>query len=59
MDARILVQLYGKLDIFITVTCIRTWIENKKHLSDHEEANSRSNLTKRVLRTKLKSLEMI
>ena len=56
MDAMILVQLYGKLDIFLTVTCSRTWLEIKKHLSDHEEAHNRPNLTTRVLRTKLEML---
>ena len=56
MDAMMLVQRYGKPDIFLTMTCNPAWPEIKKHLYDHDEAHNRLDVTARVLRAKLEML---
>ena len=56
MDAMMLVQRYGKPDIFLTMTCNPAWPEIKKHLSNGEEAHNRPDVTLRVFRAKLEML---
>ncbi|XP_027118758.1 uncharacterized protein [Coffea arabica] len=57
MDAMSLVQWYGKLDIFLTMTCNPSWPEIKKHLADEDEIQNRPNLVSRVFRAKIEQLK--
>ena len=44
IDAMILVQKYGKPDIFLTMTCNLNWPEITEHLMKQEEAQNRADL---------------
>ncbi|GAA0187291.1 hypothetical protein LIER_34579 [Lithospermum erythrorhizon] len=44
---------YGKLDIFLTMTCIPNWPEIKEHLHPGEEEHNRPDLLARVFKDKL------
>nr|XP_009792308.1 PREDICTED: uncharacterized protein LOC104239379 [Nicotiana sylvestris] len=57
MDAIVLVQHFGKLDLFITMTCNSSWIEIEEHLSSSDEAQNRSDLISRVFRAKIEELK--
>ena len=38
MDAMALVQVFGKPDIFLTITCNPNWFEIKEELEPYEES---------------------
>nr|XP_027071785.1 uncharacterized protein LOC113696591 [Coffea arabica] len=57
MDAMTLVQHYGKLDIFLTMTCNPSWPEIKNHLLDTDEAQNRPDLITRIFRAKIEQLK--
>ncbi|XP_060676004.1 uncharacterized protein LOC125421033 [Ziziphus jujuba] len=57
MDAMTLVQIFGKPDIFLTMTCNPNWIEIKQELIKNEEAQNRPDLVSRVFRAKLEELK--
>ncbi|KAK9690194.1 hypothetical protein RND81_09G110600 [Saponaria officinalis] len=49
LNAMSLVQKYGKLDLFITMTCNAAWPEIKEQLSAGEEAQNRPELVARIM----------
>jgi hypothetical protein len=51
-DSMALVRKFGKLDLFITMTCNPNWLEILHELRLGEEANDRSDLTSRVFNMK-------
>ncbi|XP_019237811.1 PREDICTED: uncharacterized protein LOC109217964 [Nicotiana attenuata] len=57
MDAIALVQYFGKLDFFITMTCNPAWPEIKEHLSLSDEVQNRPDLVSRVFRAKVEELK--
>ena len=57
MDAMALVRKYGKLDIFLTMTCNPNWDEIKQHLLPGQTAQDRPDLVTRVFRAKLEVLK--
>ena len=57
IDAMTLVQVYGKPDIFITMTCNLNWIEIKRELAKNEEVQNRPDLVARVFRAKIEMLK--
>ncbi|KAK4395924.1 hypothetical protein Sango_1746700 [Sesamum angolense] len=57
MDAMTLVQKYGKLDIFLTMTCNPNWTEITNKKLDHELPQNRPDLFARVFRAKLEELK--
>ena len=57
IDAMTLVQVYGKPDIFITMTCNPNWIEIKRELAKNEEVQYRPDLVARVFRAKVEMLK--
>lgn len=58
MKAMTLIQHFGKLDIFLTITCNSTWKEIYEELKPHEEAKNHLNLVSRVFYTKLIELKI-
>ena len=52
-----LVQVYGKSDIFITMTCNPNWIEIKRELAKNEEVQNRPDLVAHVFRAKVEMLK--
>ncbi|KAG7987410.1 hypothetical protein I3843_03G132500 [Carya illinoinensis] len=52
-----LVQRYGKLDIFLTMTCNPNWQEISNELRLHEDSQNRPDLVARVFRAKLEELK--
>ncbi|XP_041017911.1 uncharacterized protein LOC121260131 [Juglans microcarpa x Juglans regia] len=52
-----LVQRYGKLDIFLTMTCNPNWQEITNELSLHEESQNRPDLVARVFHAKVEELK--
>ena len=48
MDAMALVQVFGKPDIFLTITCNPNWCEINQQLKTHEEPQNRHDLVARV-----------
>jgi len=55
-DSMALVRKFGKLDLFITMTCNPNWPEILHELRPGEEANDCPNLTYRVFNMKLNAL---
>ncbi|XP_016549203.1 uncharacterized protein LOC107849041 [Capsicum annuum] len=58
MDAIALVQHFGKLDLFITMTCNPSWPEIKEHLASVDEAQNKPDLISRVFRAKIEELKI-
>lgn len=58
LDAMALVQQFGKVDIFLTITCNASWPEIKAELRSFEEAHNRSDLLSQIFRAKLIELKM-
>ena len=56
MDAMALVRKYGKLDIFLTMTCNPNWDEITQNLYPGQSAQDRPDLVMRVFRAKLEEL---
>ena len=50
------VRLYGRPDLFITLTCNQSWDEIQQLLLQGQSAVHRHDITARVFRQKLKSL---
>ncbi|KAL5565200.1 hypothetical protein UlMin_028364 [Ulmus minor] len=57
MDAMALVQVFGKPDIFLTITCNPNWSEIKEELEPYEEPQNRPDLVARIFRAKLEELK--
>ncbi|XP_021747560.1 uncharacterized protein LOC110713417 [Chenopodium quinoa] len=57
LNAMSLVQRFGKLDLFITMTCNPNWSEIKQELAGGEEAQNRPDVVSRVFRAKTKNCE--
>ncbi|KAL3365177.1 hypothetical protein AABB24_010370 [Solanum stoloniferum] len=57
MDAIALVQHFGKLDIFLTMTCNSCWPEIHEHLHPMEEVQNRPDLVSRVFKAKVEELK--
>nr|XP_009767467.1 PREDICTED: uncharacterized protein LOC104218629 [Nicotiana sylvestris] len=57
MDVIALVQRFGKLDLFITMTCNPSWMKIKEHLWLTDEAQNRPDLITRVFRAKIEDLK--
>ena len=57
MDAIALVQRFGRLDIFLTITCNPFWPEIKENLLASDEAQNKPDLICRVFRAKLEELK--
>jgi hypothetical protein len=57
MDAMALVRRYGKLDIFLTMTCNPNWDKIKAELYPGQTAQDRPDLVTRVFRAKLEELK--
>jgi len=55
-DSMALVRKFGKLDLFITMTCNPNWPEILHELRPGEETNDRPDLTSRVFNMKLNAL---
>ncbi|XP_074290807.1 uncharacterized protein LOC141617508 [Silene latifolia] len=53
LNAMALVQKYGKLDLFITITCNPNWPEIKSELAPGEQAQNRPYLVARIFHAKL------
>ena len=47
IDAMALVEHFGKLDLFLTMTCNHSWSEIKKELKSYEGAHNRPDLIAR------------
>lgn len=58
MDAMTLVQQFGKLYIFLTMTCNPNWPKIKEELQLNQETQNRPNLIIRIFRAKLKALKI-
>ncbi|KAL5568507.1 hypothetical protein UlMin_025082 [Ulmus minor] len=52
-----LVQVFGKPDIFLTITCNPNWSKIKEELESHEEPQNRPDLVARIFRAKLEELK--
>ncbi|XP_035541237.1 uncharacterized protein LOC118344509 [Juglans regia] len=57
MEAMVLVQRFGKPDIFLTMTCNPSWKEILDELGPQEEAQNRPDLIARIFRAKLEELK--
>ena len=57
MDAMTLVQIFGKLDIFLTMTCNPNWPEIIDDLIDRREVQNRLALLARVLHSNFEMLK--
>ncbi|XP_071924722.1 uncharacterized protein [Coffea arabica] len=57
LDAMTLVQPYGKPDIFLTMTCNKSWPEIKKLLLPTEKTDNRPDLVSQVFQAKLQILK--
>lgn len=57
LDAMMLVQHYGKPDIFLTMTCNPSWPEIIQELAPGEEAQNRPDLVARIFHAKLVTLK--
>ncbi|KAL5579704.1 hypothetical protein UlMin_012146 [Ulmus minor] len=57
MDAMVLVQVFGKPDIFLTITCNPNWSEIKEELEPYEEPQNRPDLVAQIFRAKLEELK--
>ncbi|XP_059311488.1 uncharacterized protein LOC132063074 [Lycium ferocissimum] len=57
MDAIVLVQHFGKPDIFFTMTCNPSWPEIKANLLSTDELQNRPDLVSRVFRANLEELK--
>ncbi|KAL5560737.1 hypothetical protein UlMin_036948 [Ulmus minor] len=57
MDAMALVQVFGKPDIFLTITCNPNWSEIKEELEPYEQPQNRPDLVARIFRSKLEELK--
>ncbi|KAL5550911.1 hypothetical protein UlMin_001087 [Ulmus minor] len=57
MDAMALIQVFGKPDIFLTITCNPNWLEIKEELEPYKEPQNRPNLVARIFRVKLEELK--
>lgn len=56
LDAMVLVQEFGRPDLFITFTCNGDWEEIKENLKENESPADRPDLITRVFEGKLKAL---
>ncbi|XP_026383485.1 uncharacterized protein LOC113278984 [Papaver somniferum] len=52
-----LVQKYGKMDLFITMTCNPNWEEIRRKLKEGKQAHDRPDLTTRVFHSKFEELK--
>ncbi|KAL5537409.1 hypothetical protein UlMin_045836 [Ulmus minor] len=52
-----LVQVFGKPDIFLTITCNPNWSEIKEELEPYEEPQNKPDLVARIFRAKLEELK--
>ncbi|KAL5569790.1 hypothetical protein UlMin_026365 [Ulmus minor] len=52
-----LVQVFGKPDIFLTITCNLNWSEIKEELEPYEEPQNRPDLVAQIFRAKLEELK--
>nr|XP_009791862.1 PREDICTED: uncharacterized protein LOC104239025 [Nicotiana sylvestris] len=57
MDAIVLVQHFGKPDIFLTMTCNPSWPEIEEHLFVTDEVQNRHDLVSRVFRAKVEEMK--
>jgi hypothetical protein len=57
IDAMVLVQTYGKPDLFITMTCNPKWREISENIGKNEEVINRPDIVARVFHQKLKELK--
>ncbi|XP_056688081.1 uncharacterized protein [Spinacia oleracea] len=57
LNAMSLVHLYGKPDLFVTMTCNPAWPEIKQELSVGEDVQNRPDLVSRIFRAKLLALK--
>lgn len=57
IDAMVLVQTYGKPDLFITMTCNPNWKEITENINEYEEVINRPDIVTRVFHKKLKELK--
>jgi hypothetical protein len=57
MEAMALVLRFGKLDLFLIITCNPCWPKIKEELEQQEEAQNRPDLIAQVFRAKLKELK--
>lgn len=57
LDAMALVQKFGKPNIFLTITCKRSWPEIKSELRSFEQAHNRADVLSRIFRAKLIELK--
>nr|XP_016459642.1 PREDICTED: uncharacterized protein LOC107783178 [Nicotiana tabacum] len=57
MDIIVLVQHFGKPDLFITMICNPSWTEIKEHLISTDKAHNRPNLISRVFRAKIEEFK--
>ena len=56
LDAMAIVQVFGKPDLFVTMTCNPNWVEIKNNLRFNEESSNRVDLTARVFNMKLNAV---
>ena len=52
MDAIALVQWFGKVDIFLSMTCNPNWLEIRKELESNQETQNIPNLITLYLKQK-------
>lgn len=57
MDAIALVRHFGKLDIFLTITCNSSWPEIKEHFLPTDETQNRPDLVSRVFKAKVEEMK--
>lgn len=58
MDAMTLVQQFGKLYIFLTMTCNPNWPKIKEELQLNQETQNRPNLIICIFKAKLEALKI-
>ena len=58
MDAIALVQWFGKVDIFLSVTCNPNWLEIREELESNQETQNIPNLITRIFKAKIEELKI-
>ena len=58
MDAIALVQWFGKVDIFLSVTCNPNWLEIREELESNQETQNIPNLITRIFKAKIEDLKI-
>ena len=58
MDVMVLVQTFGKPDIFLTITCNPNWPKIKQELRNNDEIQNRPDLIARIFRVELEELKI-